>query len=252
MNRRENTIIISNIAVDVSESELKQLFSSPGKPISFEIDHNVNRRALCEYASVTVVQAAINQFNGFHLHGKALSVTPYEKQSQHGKQHQPVIGSGVHGQTADKSQLFSRVQQGAQTSINDQQIRNIILSLSEKEQAEVLCEFRTLVASHPEQMRSLLADSPQFAHAVLILMTMYQFVDQDIITEYQLRSQMSNEDLAVLEAWRSWPEQKKVQFRELLQQPLSDFQATIKSGSNKQLAIQLSILYKLQQRGIKL
>eukprot|EP00461_Guttulinopsis_vulgaris_P003690 UN03691 len=57
--------------------------------------------------------------------------------------------------------------QGAYNAIDDEQIRKSILALSDKEQAEILCEFRSLAATHPEQVRQLLTDSPPFAHAIL-------------------------------------------------------------------------------------
>lgn len=63
--------------------------------------------------------------------------------------------------------------------------------MTEREQAEILVEFKNLATNHPEQMRQLLIDSPQFAHTILTLMTIFQLVDQEAVETFNVQRQQS-------------------------------------------------------------
>lgn len=112
------------------------------------------------------------------MKGKALGVSFMDKFASK-QTSQQVIGSATHRDLTTR-----QITGDKNTSINDGSIQNIISSMTEREQGEVLCEFKHLAMNHPEQIRDLLIESPQFAHTILSLMTMYQLIDTTAVDQF--------------------------------------------------------------------
>lgn len=174
----------------------------------------------------------MKSFNGHLLGGKALAVIHVDKFASKQTQHQ-VIGSNAQRELTNRPVVGDK-----NTSINDSSIQGILGSMTEREQAELLCEFKHLSTYHPDQMRQLLIESPQFAHSILSLMTMFQLVDTQSIDQYlannpqiqqpQAQSQsntppginparwasLNDKQLSLYEKWQTYDERQKEQVRE--------------------------------------
>jgi RNA recognition motif-containing protein len=170
---------ISNIPFESTEIELRQLFSTVGAIVSFEFEphHRATRTARCEYPDAEIAKVAVREFDRHIIKGKTLAVGHLNKFSTKSNP-QNVTGSQI-----DRNST-NRPVQGSKNSINEQYVQSLLASMTEKEQAEVLCEFKSLVTNHPDQVRQLLIDSPQFAHTILSLMTMFQLVDNNTVQNF--------------------------------------------------------------------
>ena len=82
-------LYVGNLSFSTSEADLEQLFSQAGTVESCRIvtDRDTGRSrgfAFVEYASQAEGQAAIQQFNGKELNGRALTVNEARPQEQRG------------------------------------------------------------------------------------------------------------------------------------------------------------------------
>ena len=78
-NKRERSVHIGNIAFNVTEETLREIFASIGQILSFNIikDKETGKSkgyAFCEYADVMHVESAIRNLNDYECGGRGLRV----------------------------------------------------------------------------------------------------------------------------------------------------------------------------------
>lgn len=78
-DRAERSVFVGNIAYKASEDDLTQLFGQAGQVVSFRLicDRETGRPkgyGFCEFADAAGANQALETYNGYELHGRALRV----------------------------------------------------------------------------------------------------------------------------------------------------------------------------------
>jgi cleavage stimulation factor subunit 2 len=72
-------LLVGNISYDVTEDQIKNVFSRVGTIVHFRLVHDRDTGrpkgfGFCEFIDVPTAEAAIRNFNGFELNGRPLRV----------------------------------------------------------------------------------------------------------------------------------------------------------------------------------
>lgn len=163
---------MGNIPYDISEEQLKNVFSEVGNVIQIRL---VNDRdsgkfkgyGFCEYEDPETAASAVRNLNEVEVGGRALRLDFAEVD--------PTVDSDMAPpRPAGSAPLPAGV------SPTDA-ITQTIASLPPNQLLDILTQMKSLAASSPDQARSLLTSNPQLAYALFHAMILMNVVDPAVV-----------------------------------------------------------------------
>ena len=179
-NGKGKTVFVGNIAYDVTQDNLMDLFSNCGPVASFRMvtDKETGKPkgyGFCEFRDAAAAQAAMRNLNGYELNGRTLRVDFADNESGGSGAVGGGMGSigqapsagggrgavgGATGQAASSSEGFR-----TEYEFTDA-LAHTLSKMSKVELMEVLSQMRFMLQKNPQQVRHILLHCPALTQAL--------------------------------------------------------------------------------------
>eukprot|EP00741_Cyanophora_paradoxa_P016165 tig00000042_g15605.t1 len=153
--QRSRSVFVGNIPYDATEESMSELFGRVGPVVAFRMvtDKDSGRPkgfGFCEFADPQTAESAVRNMNNFDMNGRALRVD-----------------------FADDARSMSRAgPSGSHVSNPLDLIAQQLSNMSSHQMYDIMVQMKGLVVQHQEQMRQILVNTPQLAHALLQMQAM--------------------------------------------------------------------------------
>ncbi|RXK36049.1 hypothetical protein M231_06697 [Tremella mesenterica] len=193
------TVFVANLAFDVSEEQLANVFSEVGPVQSAEIKFDNQTGRPKGYAFVTFYDeataiSAIRNLRDTNVNGRTLRIelsNDDPASSRRRRDHGPPapvnrdLTPPVHAPYRDEPNIdLYNLPQGQEVLPGEKAtdvISRTLAAVTPGQMQEVMAGVKTLITSHPEQARQLLASQPQLAYALFQAMLLMKIVDPSIL-----------------------------------------------------------------------
>jgi cleavage stimulation factor subunit 2 len=173
------SVFVGNISYDVTEEQLKQVFTQVGQVIHFRLVHDRDTGrpkgfGFCEFAEPQMADAAIRNLNGVDLNGRPLrvdSATGKDRTADEVQQLQMALA----GQT-EESPYGPEPELGKAPEA----IARTVASMPPERMFELMKQMKEAVINNPNMARQLLLENPQLAYALLQAQVVMRVVDPKV------------------------------------------------------------------------
>ncbi|CAD5229312.1 unnamed protein product [Bursaphelenchus okinawaensis] len=185
LEHNARSVFVGNISYDVSEEEIKQLFSRVGSIVHFRLVHDRDTGrpkgfGFCEFTEPPMADAAIRHFQGYELHGRALrvdSASASERNVEETQQMQAAVQAAKEQYTrVEETQYGKETDRGKAPEA----IAKTVSSLPPEQMFELMKQMKNTVTSNPSQLRQFLSENPQLAYALLQAQVVMRVVDPKV------------------------------------------------------------------------
>ncbi|KAI6205406.1 Cleavage stimulation factor [Aphelenchoides besseyi] len=173
VEKSQRSVFVGNISYDVSEDQIRQVFSSAGTVVHFRLVHDRDTGrpkgfGFCEFSEAAAAEKAIRNFNGFELNGRPLrvdSAASSERNLEEAQQLQAVGQAARDPATHSVEEaLYGKEPEPGKAP---EAIAKTVSTLPPEQMFEVMKQMKRSVTTDPIHTRNLLMENPQLAYALL-------------------------------------------------------------------------------------
>uniref|UniRef100_A0A915E9E8 RRM domain-containing protein n=2 Tax=Ditylenchus dipsaci TaxID=166011 RepID=A0A915E9E8_9BILA len=180
VDRSARSVFVGNISYEISEEQLRSVFSQAGQVVHFRLVHDRETGrpkgfGFCEFADVQTAEAAQRNLNGFELNGRPLrvdSATGGERSADEVQQFQLALAS-----QAEETNPY-----GPEPELGKapEAIARTVASMPPERMFELMKQMKETVNNNPQMARHLLMENPQLAYALLQAQVVMRVVDPKV------------------------------------------------------------------------
>eukprot|EP00948_MAST-09A_sp_MAST-9A-sp1_P001110 g1110.t1 len=173
--KKENTVFIGNIAFNVTEAMLREIFGRVGPIVSLRIvtDRETGRPrgyAFCQYGDIGHRNAAMATLDGCELMGRRLRVNTADSDGTASSSSSTSAATGQTAQSgagAGTGDAAANIDRTSILKAQEEEIQAVVQSLSLNEQWHLMAQLKKLVAKYPEKSRELFLRTKVLSRALL-------------------------------------------------------------------------------------
>uniref|UniRef100_A0A1I7SMN7 RRM domain-containing protein n=1 Tax=Bursaphelenchus xylophilus TaxID=6326 RepID=A0A1I7SMN7_BURXY len=185
LEHNARSVFVGNISYDVTEEEIKQLFSRVGNIVHFRLVHDRDTGrpkgfGFCEFTEPPMADAAIRHFQGYELHGRALrvdSASASDRNVEETQQMQAAVQAAKEQFTRVEENIYGKETEHGKAP---EAIAKTVASLPPEQMFELMKQMKHTVTSNPSQLRQFLSENPQLAYALLQAQVVMRVVDPKV------------------------------------------------------------------------
>ena len=175
------SVFVGNIPNDVTEDQLKEIFSQVGPVLSFRIVYDkesgkAKGYGFAEYPDQETAQSAMRNLNNYDLSGRILRVD--HASSEKSKEELRLLAQAVTGK-ADDSPYGDAVEPAEAP----EEISKAVASLPPEQMFELMRQMKACIKNNPAEARTMLLQNPQLAYALLQAQVVMKIVDPKAAVE---------------------------------------------------------------------
>ena len=175
------SVFVGNIPNDVTEDQLKEIFSQVGPVLSFRIVYDkesgkAKGYGFAEYPDQETAQSAMRNLNNYDLSGRILRVD--HASSEKSKEELRLLAQAVTGK-ADDSPYGDAVEPAEAP----EEISKAVASLPPEQMFELMRQMKACIKNNPVEARTMLLQNPQLAYALLQAQVVMKIVDPKAAVE---------------------------------------------------------------------
>ncbi|GMR31025.1 hypothetical protein PMAYCL1PPCAC_01220, partial [Pristionchus mayeri] len=176
---RQRSVFVGNISYDVTEEQLRDVFSKAGTVVHLRLVHDRETGkpkgyGFAEFSDVKSAELAIRNLNGHELNGRALRVD-----SAAGDQNR-MGGDGEHGNVVVMAPEESPYGKECDPKDAPEAISRSVASLPPEKMFHLMKQMKEIVISNPTEAKNMLLQNPQLAYALLQAQVVMRIVDPQV------------------------------------------------------------------------
>ncbi|GMT31638.1 hypothetical protein PFISCL1PPCAC_22935, partial [Pristionchus fissidentatus] len=178
---RQRSVFVGNISYDVTEEQLRDVFSKAGTVVHLRLVHDRETGkpkgyGFCEFSDVKSAELAIRNLNGHELNGRALRVDSAAG-DQNRQQYQ---GDAEHGGVTMAMPEESPYGKEVDPKDAPEAISRSVASLPPEKMFHLMKQMKEIVMSNPTEAKNMLLQNPQLAYALLQAQVVMRIVDPQV------------------------------------------------------------------------
>ncbi len=175
------SVFVGNIPNDVTEDQLKEIFSQVGPVLSFRIVYDKDSGkakgyGFAEYPDQETAQSAMRNLNNYDLSGRILRVD--HASSEKSKEELRLLAQAVTGRGED-----SPYGDAVEPAEAPEEISKAVASLPPEQMFELMRQMKACIKNNPVEARTMLLQNPQLAYALLQAQVVMKIVDPKAAVE---------------------------------------------------------------------
>ncbi|KAI6173444.1 RRM domain-containing protein [Aphelenchoides besseyi] len=186
VEKSQRSVFVGNISYDVSEDQIRQVFSTVGTVVHFRLVHDRDTGrpkgfGFCEFSDAEAAEKAIRNFNGRELNGRPLrvdSAASSERNLEEAQQLQ-TVGQAARDPASHSVEdaLYGKEPEPGKAP---EAIAKTVSTLPPEQMFEVMKQMKRSVTTDPIHTRNLLMENPQLAYALLQAQVVMRVVDPKV------------------------------------------------------------------------
>ncbi|KAF8387258.1 cpf-2 [Pristionchus pacificus] len=173
---RQRSVFVGNISYDVSEEQLRDVFSKAGTVVHLRLVHDRETGkpkgyGFAEFSDVKSAELAIRNLNGHELNGRALRVD-----SAAGDQNR-MGPDAEHGNIVVMQPEESPYGKECDPKDAPEIISRNVASIPPEKMFHLMKQMKEIVSSNPSEAKNMLLQNPQLAYALLQAQVVMRIVD---------------------------------------------------------------------------
>jgi len=186
--RSQRSVFVGNISYDVTEDQIKQVFSKAGQIVHFRLVHDRDTGrpkgfGFCEFTDPSTAATAIRIFNGHELNGRPLrvdSAASSERNMEEAMAQQLQAAVQASRDPAPRPVEESPYGKEPEGGRAPEAIAKTISAMPPEQMFELMKQMKHNVITDPTQTRRLLMENPQLAYALLQAQVVMRIVDPKV------------------------------------------------------------------------
>ncbi|KAI6191636.1 RRM domain-containing protein [Aphelenchoides bicaudatus] len=184
--RSARSVFVGNISYDVTEEQIKQVFSKVGQIVHFRLVHDRDTGrpkgfGFCEFNDASTAAAAIRLFNGHDLNGRPLRVDSAASSERNMEEAQQIQAAAQSirepaPRPVEENPYGKEPEPGKATEA----IAKAVAAMPPEQMFELMKQMKQNVITNPVPTRHLLMENPQLAYALLQAQVVMRVVDPKV------------------------------------------------------------------------
>ncbi|CAI5445949.1 unnamed protein product [Caenorhabditis angaria] len=177
--RSQRSVFVGNISYDISDENLRAIFSKVGPVLSIKMVHDRESGkpkgyGFIEYPDIQTAESAIRNLNGHELGGRPLRVDS----AAGGNNATMEEFNSLHSAPAlqEENPYGSEVDPSKAPEV----IAKCVTSLAPEKMFELMKQMKDVVRSNPNEIKTMLTTNPQLAYALLQAQVVMRIVDPQV------------------------------------------------------------------------